>query len=115
LETNRDGFCEKVSKAPTPSFRYEVFKNLNYPRKIVTLEPLMDFDIDVFVEWIVGINPEAVFIGYNSHPKQVKLIEPPMEKTLDLIVALKNKGIRVLTKELRQMSYLDLYPNKILQ
>jgi hypothetical protein len=48
-----------------------------------------------------------VFIGYNSHPKEVPLTEPNMEKTLDLIVALKNKGIRVLVKELRKMAYRD--------
>src|SRR4030066_653391 len=101
LETNRDGFTEKISKAPPPSYRYETFKNLDYPRKIVTVEPIMDFDLDIFAEWIINIQPEAVFIGYNSHPKQVHLIEPSMEKTLDLIVALKNKGIRVLTNGLR--------------
>jgi hypothetical protein len=112
LETNRDTNYEKVSKAPPPSVRYEAFKNLVYPKKIVTVEPIMDFDLEIFVDWIVSINPLAVFIGYNSHPNQVALIEPDMEKTLDLIVALKNKGIRVLTKELQKMAYRDLYPGK---
>ena len=112
LETNRDGFCAAIGKAPPPSYRYEAFKNLKYPRKIVTIEPIMDFDLDIFTDWIININPEAVFIGYNSYPKQVHLTEPSMEKTLDLIVALKNKGIRVLAKELRKMAYRDLYPEK---
>ena len=108
LETNRDADYDKVSKAPPPSVRYEMFKHLDYPKKIVTIEPIMDFDLEVFVEWIVSIKPLAVFIGYNSHPT-VPLTEPDMEKTLDLIVALKNKGIRVLTKELRKMAYRDLF------
>lgn len=107
LETNRDTYYDKVSKAPPPSVRYEMFKKLDYPKKIVTIEPIMDFDLDIFVDWIVNIKPLAVFIGYNSHPKKVQLNEPDMEKTLDLIVALKNKGIRVLTKELRKMAYRD--------
>ena len=88
LETNRDVNYENVSKAPPPSVRYEAFKNLVYPKKIVTIEPILDFDLEIFVDWITSINPLAVFIGYNSHPKQVALVEPNMEKTLDLIVEL---------------------------
>jgi hypothetical protein len=106
LETNRDDYF-RISGAPPASIRYQAFKDLDYPKKIVTVEPIMDFDLDVFVDWIVNLKPLAVFIGYNSHPKQVRLIEPHMEKTLDLIVALKNKGVRVLTKELRKMAYRD--------
>ena len=72
----------------------------------------MAFDLEVFAEWIVSINPLAVFIGYNSHPNEVQLPEPSMEETLDLIVVLKNKGIRVLPKELIKMAYRDFYPAK---
>jgi hypothetical protein len=107
LETNRDTNYSSISKAPPPSDRYKQFLNLNYPNKIVTIEPLMDFDIEIFPEWILSLKPMAVFIGYNSHPSQVPLEETPMEKCLDLIVTLKNKGIRVLTKELRKMAYRD--------
>jgi hypothetical protein len=48
LETNRDADYDKVSKAPPPSVRYEMFKHLDYPKKIVTIEPIMDFDLDIF-------------------------------------------------------------------
>ena len=72
----------------------------------------MSFNLEQFANWIMNINPLAVFIGYNSHPKQARLSEPSMEKTLDLIVKLKNQGIRVLTKELRKMAYRDFYPKK---
>ena len=114
LETNRDTYYDILSKAPPPSVRYEMFKNLDYPKKIVTVEPILDFDLEIFVDWIVNIKPLAVFIGYNSHPKEVPLCEPGMEKTLDLIVTLKNKGIRILTKELRKMTYRD-FADKIVQ
>lgn len=109
LETNRDVEYDKASKAPLPSARYEDFMKLDYPRKIITIEPIMDFDLHAFVDWILRIYPEAVFIGYNSHPNELQLNEPSMEKTLDLIVALKGAGIRVLTKELRKMAYKDLF------
>jgi len=35
---------------------------------MVTVEPILDFDLDTFVDGIVSISPKAVFIGYNSHP-----------------------------------------------
>jgi hypothetical protein len=101
LETNRDKGYEKISKAPLPSVRYHDFLSLNYPRKALTLEPLMDFDLPLFLEWIVNLKPEYVWIGFNSRPKQVCLPEPSMEKTRQLIDSLKAKGIEVRGKELR--------------
>jgi hypothetical protein len=41
LETNRDAGYEAISKAPPPSVRYQQFKALDYPRKGVTIEPLL--------------------------------------------------------------------------
>lgn len=107
LETNRGQDYDKVSQAPVPSQRFKDFMALKWNNKIVTVEPIMDFDMDTFVNWITSIKPKAVFIGYNSHPTTVPLQEPDMEKTLDLIVALKNKGIRVLLKKMRKMAYRD--------
>ena len=112
LETNRDSNYDKISKAPPPSIRSYDFANLDWSQKIITIEPILDFDLDDFVKCILSIKPLAVFIGYNSHPQEVALDEPNMEKTLDLIVALKNNGIRVLTKELRKMAYRDYIPEK---
>ena len=60
LETNRDNGYHKISAAPLPSVRFTDFKILEWPRKIVTIEPIMDFDIDIFVEWIRSINPESM-------------------------------------------------------
>jgi hypothetical protein len=112
LETNRDSNYEKISNAPPPSMRAKDFASLEWTNKIVTIEPILDFDLDEFVKSILAIKPIAVFIGYNSHPKAIALNEPDMEKTLDLIVALKNYGIRVLTKELRKMAYRDFIPER---
>jgi hypothetical protein len=102
LETNRDEGYNKVSKAPLPSKRYEEFKNLAWDRKTVTIEPLMDFDPDIFLDWILNINPETVWIGYNSRPKSVQLNEPSLEKTKEFIDALRENNIAVKEKEMRE-------------
>lgn len=52
LETNRDEGYEAISKAPPASVRYEQFRALKYPRKVVTIEPVLDFDLATFVQWI---------------------------------------------------------------
>jgi hypothetical protein len=85
LETNRDQGYDKISKAPKPSIRFKRFLRLNYPRKGVTIEPIMDFDLEILLSWMRSIKPEIVYVGYNSRPKQVQLPEPSLRKTLKLI------------------------------
>lgn len=108
LETNRD-YPNSISKAPKPSERFVAFKKLEWKNsltgmenKIVNIEPIMDFDLDVFVDWLVQIKPLVVFIGFNSHPEYVRLPEPSMEKTLKLIDALHENRIAVMPQDLRQ-------------
>jgi hypothetical protein len=102
LETNRDEGYNKVSNAPLLSKRYTEFKNLQWERKVVTIEPIMDFDIDIFLDWIISINPETVWIGYNSRPKSVQLDEPPIEKTKKIIDEIRKNNIVVKEKEMRE-------------
>lgn len=102
LETNRDKDYHLISKAPCPSVRAHDFMQLKWPRKIITIEPIMDFDIDEFIIMITNINPEAVYIGYNSHPKAVPLPEPPLKKTMELIENLKWHNITVKEKLIRK-------------
>jgi len=105
LETNRDEGYEKISKAPPPSERYRQFLSLDYPRKVVTIEPVMDFDLDIFSQWITEINPEYVWIGFNSRPNAVSLPEPSKEKVVALIKKLEEAGIPVRPKDLRGASF----------
>lgn len=100
LETNRDEGYREVSKAPVPSKRYEQFKSLDYPRKVVTVEPVMDFDLKIFSRWIISLKPEYVWLGLNSK-KKPKLPEPSEEKLRGLVRAIKQAGIEVRGKELR--------------
>ncbi len=101
LETNRDEGYSAISKAPAPSHRANAFAALDWPRKRITIEPIMDFDADKFLKMILKIDPEAVWIGYNSHPKSVPLPEPTRDKTLEFIELMKAEGIQVKIKLMR--------------
>ena len=99
LETNRDkDYNEKISQAPYPSLRAIMFEQIEHTRKFITIEPILDFDLDKFIEMIHRINPERVYIGYDT--KKNKLPEPKLEKTLQLIEDLKKFTI-VKTKLIR--------------
>jgi hypothetical protein len=101
LETNRNEGYKAISKAPIPSKRCEQFRRLDYPRKVVTIEPVMDFDTEIFFSWILNIKPEYVWLGLNSHPEQVQLREPSKEKVMEFIGRLGAEGIEVRGKDLR--------------
>jgi hypothetical protein len=101
LETNRDAGYSEFSNAPSPSERYRQFLDLDYPRKVVTVEPIMDFDLETFTEWIFKLEPEYVWLGYNSRPRQVQLPEPSTGKFRELVRILELAGIPVRLKEVR--------------
>ena len=81
IETNRN---YNVSKAPPPEERYEAMKDLDHEFKFVSIEPIMDFDMDVLVEWIRDIKPLRVAVGYDNY-QYYPLVEPPLSKTIELI------------------------------
>ena len=99
LETNRDTGYRAISKAPLPSKRYRDFLSLDWPNKVVTIEPILDFDLDIFVNWLGKINPKYVWIGYNT-VRTLKLPEPPISKTLKLIQVLDDMGIPIKLKHM---------------
>jgi DNA repair photolyase len=85
LETNRD---YNVSEAPMPSKRYHDFISIDYPRKMVSIEPIIDFDLYEFLTWIKRIKPEFVSIGADS--KNNNLQEPSPDKIKKLISGFEN-------------------------
>ena len=101
LETNRDKGYKDVSKAPVPSKRYEQFKSLDYARKAVSIEPMMDFDIGPFLSWIHALKPEHIWLGFNAYPHKVQIDEPGDVKVLEFMGTLKAEGIRIREKDLR--------------
>ncbi len=89
IETNRTIYYE--SKAPTFTERAEALGELSKMglETMVTVEPLMDFDLDELVELIVTANPVWVNVGADS--KGHDLPEPAPEKVKALIETLKEK------------------------
>ena len=83
-ETNRS--TNELSKAPDTFQRYLWMKSITRI-KHVSIEPVMDFDLNDFTEWIRDINPRFVSIGADS--KGHKLPEPSPEKLNKLIANLK--------------------------
>ncbi len=74
---------------------------MNYSRKVVTIEPVLDFDLRTFAAWIRSIRPEYVFVGFNSKPESIELPEPSEEKVQKLADRLLDAGIEVRGKTLR--------------
>jgi DNA repair photolyase len=103
LETNRDEGYNKISNAPPPSQRFKEFYDLDYSRKVVTIEPILDFDLDEFSEMIIKLHEqgtlEYVWIGYDS--KNCGLREPSEQKVQELVDILQAHGIEVRGKTLR--------------
>ena len=85
LESNRN--YNGVSKAPRPSQRYADFLELSFPRKVITIEPILQFDLGTFVKWIKNIKPERVYIGYDT--KNTGLLEPSLAQTKRFILHLR--------------------------
>jgi protein gp37 len=85
IETNRS--LHAFSKAPPTFERYTAMRDLSYERKLISVEPIMDFDLDVFAEWIENIAPILVHVGYDNWHSC--LPEPSLFKTEQLIDKLK--------------------------
>jgi len=80
LESNRE---YHVSKAPSAFERYKSMANVRFEYKLVCIEPIMDFDLETFVEWIKEIKPSVVYVGYDNYNN--KLCEPTRTKTGQMI------------------------------
>jgi hypothetical protein len=100
IETNRDELCIRYSRAPRPSERFEAMATLEHPRRFMSNEPIMDFDIEVMVDWARAIAPEICEIGYDNYYR--KLPEPPLRKVEQYIAAKRGLGIDVREKKLRE-------------
>ena len=85
LETNREH--TDISKAINPAKRTADFYEIEHTRKMITIEPIMQFDLKPFVFMIKTIQPEWVNIGADSGGN--KLPEPSREKILLLGTELK--------------------------
>ena len=99
IETNRDALCRAISKAPPPSRRLLDFLAIDHRSKMVTIEPVMAFDMDVMVDWMGKLNPCLIWLGFDT--KGCGLPEPTMEQVRELHWRLSLLGIPVRLKDVR--------------
>ena len=92
-ETNRN---TSFSKAPNTHQRLIWLSKIN-TRRMITIEPILEFDLKQFVQWIKNVEPEFVNIGADS--KGHKLPEPS------------SKEIGHLISELRMFTKVNLKDN----
>lgn len=78
---------KEMNNAPHPVTRYAWMTFLKHFDTMVTIEPIMRFNHDNFVEWIQKIGPKQVNIGADS--KRHGLQEPTKEEINHLIDQLK--------------------------
>lgn len=85
IETNR--IYEQMGKAPGPHLRSDYMRTLAEKFKtMVTIEPIMDFDLGEILSLIGECLPQWVNIGADS--QRHNLPEPPPEKIRELILEL---------------------------
>jgi len=94
IETNR--IYASISKAPSVSIRIYMMQKIpeNF-ETMISIEPIMDLDVNALIYDIRKINPKFVSIGADS--KNSNLPEPNPEKTRELIKEL-NKFTKVKIK-----------------
>lgn len=111
IETNQLTFFDtpskftqysEISKAPFPHRRWEAMRRLLDPYIFVTIEPILDFNLESFVFGLKQLFPQVVYVGYDNH--NCKLPEPPLAKTRLLIKELR-KFTTVRVKTLRRAWY----------
>ena len=92
IETNgwtseKGNFYHSISEAPHPLERIDALRELrdwDVPHQtMVSIEPILDFDLGAFVGYLMDVDPDFVAVGYDNYHH--KLPEPPLEKTLRLI------------------------------
>lgn len=94
IESDRD-----VDNNDAPSIRERVneFSKLKSTRKMITIEPIMDFDIDRLCDIVDLIKPIQVNIGADSGKNELK--EPSKDNILSFIKCLKDSDIKVFEKD----------------
>lgn len=88
LESNIDYPSISGHRTPPPDLRWPAMRLLKNEgwRIMITIEPILDFDLKPFVEMLQDIEPSWINIGADSQGHN--LPEPPAEKVRELIAEL---------------------------
>lgn len=93
LETNRT----QTSNALPTYWRYQNFLQVSPKHRFVSVEPIMDFDLDIFLTWLRDISPEIVQVGADNYRNH--LPEPSWDKVQQLLTELRKFVPEVVEKE----------------
>jgi DNA repair photolyase len=99
IETNRNEILAKISTAPPPNERFEAMCKIDKP-KFVTVEPILDFDVDILATWLIYLKSEKhdYFVNIGADSKRKNLEEPSAEKILALVLKLQESGVEIRKK-----------------
>jgi len=100
IETNRY-YPKYMGNSPTPIVRSLGMEILRTQQKYVTIEPIMDFDLEPLIEIIKRCNPIQVNIGADSGNNH--LPEPSWDKIEELINRLSESTIVKQKKNLSRL------------
>jgi hypothetical protein len=67
---------------------------------MLSIEPVLRFDLAAFPLWIAKVNPSFVVVGYDSGHN--RLPEPELKSVLFLVELLEKAGVKVYRKLLRE-------------
>ena len=99
IETNRAELLKLHSKAPPPINRFVWITAVNQLLSVptfITMEPIMAFDLEPIMDWIIEAKPDFVNIGADS--KRCRLPEPTSAQLQVLIAELQEAGIEIREK-----------------
>lgn len=94
IETNRD---YHLTKAPPPIERFRQLTGYPHNAKFLSIEPIMDFDLNILTQWVKLLNPDIVEIGADNYHNH--LVEPPWWKVERLINNIRDICPKVIEKE----------------
>lgn len=94
LESNRD---YRLTKAPPPLIRLKDLVKIPWPRKVVSIEPIMDFDLEIFVSWLHWLKPAIIEVGADNYHNHLR--EPSGSKVASLLEHLRGFCPTVVEKE----------------
>lgn len=92
-ETNRP--TAGISVAPAPLDRLAAMGGYT-AKKLITVEPVLEFDLDPFVAALLAAKPDHVIVGADSKFRGLK--EPSKTDLLALLAALRAAGLDVVQK-----------------
>lgn len=94
LETNR---LYAHTGAPPPEIRCRDLVAYPHPKKFLSIEPIMDFDIHILTLYAQSLNPQIIEVGADNYHNHLQ--EPSPEKVNQLLFNLRQFCPNVIEKD----------------